>query len=390
MISEGPHIIEALSNPLQVALNARLEPGEEVIVAVRGRYSEAFAATPSRMLILKEAGATAAADVFELPMNELASLEVDARTTDGALQWRSGDGKAGDFVFPLADLSKFLRVKSRLDDLISRQSAANEPAAPFGIVAAPPAGPAIDDPASSCPQCEAPLQQGAAWCPGCGLRVHDPCWSCGVLLHPQWQFCPYCGHQPTGPAVARCRTCDADLPPFASFCPHCGEQAAPWCSGCRKPMARAWKRCPWCGDEVASPAGPAPTADEGVTPETEEMGDPPELAQGVQAYMEERYEDAVRLFQEALRQRPNVPAYCVNLAVAYGELEQVDAAIQWYEKALKLNPQEEEALINVGYLYVEREEYDQARDVWERYLELNPEEDDAAEVRSGLQGLDEL
>lgn len=50
---------------------------------------------------------------------------------------------------------------------------------------------------ASCPECEAPLQSNAKFCPECGarLKAKTECPSCGEKLTPGAKFCPECGQK---------------------------------------------------------------------------------------------------------------------------------------------------------------------------------------------------
>jgi len=50
---------------------------------------------------------------------------------------------------------------------------------------------------ASCPECEAPLQGNAKFCPECGarLKAKTECPSCGEKLTPGAKFCPECGQK---------------------------------------------------------------------------------------------------------------------------------------------------------------------------------------------------
>ncbi|MFA6332227.1 MAG: zinc ribbon domain-containing protein [Methanoregula sp.] len=47
----------------------------------------------------------------------------------------------------------------------------------------------------SCPRCNSPMPEGAAFCDACGARIAPPpaCSLCGTLLEPGARFCPSCG-----------------------------------------------------------------------------------------------------------------------------------------------------------------------------------------------------
>jgi predicted amidophosphoribosyltransferase len=50
---------------------------------------------------------------------------------------------------------------------------------------------------ATCPECEAPLQTNAKFCPECGaqLKVSNECSGCGIKLSPGTKFCPECGQK---------------------------------------------------------------------------------------------------------------------------------------------------------------------------------------------------
>ena len=50
---------------------------------------------------------------------------------------------------------------------------------------------------ASCPNCEAPLEGNAKFCPECGadLRLRTDCPSCGAKLTPGKKFCAECGQK---------------------------------------------------------------------------------------------------------------------------------------------------------------------------------------------------
>jgi hypothetical protein len=52
-----------------------------------------------------------------------------------------------------------------------------------------------------CAHCGFPLQQGFAFCPGCGMSLHTAkCPSCGQKVDSGWRACAFCG-SPLGEAL---------------------------------------------------------------------------------------------------------------------------------------------------------------------------------------------
>src|SRR5205085_8638953 len=91
MISEGPALIEALSQPLQDALNGALHPGETLLVAVRGNAREALAATAERLIVLKEPAITGSgpAELREAPIATVSRVRAEPKPVGGRLSWQT-------------------------------------------------------------------------------------------------------------------------------------------------------------------------------------------------------------------------------------------------------------------------------------------------------------
>lgn len=400
MIGEGPSLVETLSPGLQKALDAALEPGEDLLIAVRGNPREAFAATRGRLLALKEPVVTGVSpvEVRATPLSEVWAVRTTARTLGGRLLWEDRNAALLDGIDFLAhDAAKFGSVARRLQDMVSRQR--NPSTQPTG---APPTGPETARAGTACPKCQTTVPADGTWCPRCGLQVNDPCWECGKALGAGANFCTYCGTPNSEPAVVQCPKCKATVGRGKGYCSACGTQARLVCADCDRPMRKEWANCPECGGEPA-------WEEQGVEPEIAHLrGDEPEdpsawlstaprpgdaeklNAAGTRAYEKEEYREAIRLFREATEADPRNAGYWTNLGVAYGQSGDDLQAFNAYRRAVELNPREVSAFLFMGQLYVERERYNEAREAWEKVIQIAPDSEEAEEARENLQSLDEV
>jgi tetratricopeptide (TPR) repeat protein len=83
-------------------------------------------------------------------------------------------------------------------------------------------------------------------------------------------------------------------------------------------------------------------------------------------------DQAIDLYQRALKIDPNFVLARYDLAVAYRGMGEVDKAIAEYEKALKINPRFPEALSNLGGQYFRKGNVKQAEAHFRRAIEVYP------------------
>jgi RNA polymerase subunit RPABC4/transcription elongation factor Spt4 len=405
MISEGPALIEALPGELQGALNAALRADEEVLIAVRGNIREAFAATRDRLLLLKEPAISGAEPVAvrEVPLESVSNIRAEPRPVGGRLVWETTiTGAPAVMEYPTYDASKYNLVAKRLQEMIGQRRTPNTP----GTAPAEPPVTPVDSTSRACPKCRTMIPADGSWCPRCGLQAFDPCWECGKPLPEGGNFCAWCGTPNTEPAVVQCPQCDAVVGRGQAYCTSCGAQARPVCEECERAMRREWAHCPSCGGSPAwegdgiRPERARPGEDElkpgsaapGAWLETAPRDrDGEELnAAGVQAYEAGDHHEAARLFQEAVDADPENASYHTNLGVAYGELGDDLQAFTAYRRAVELEPREVSAYLNMGYLYNERERAAEAREMWEKVIQVAPDSDEAKEARENLRNLENV
>src|SRR5207248_1131187 len=135
------------------ALNGALQPGEELVVAVRGNVREAFAATRGRLMVLKEPliSGTGPVAIAEVPLESVTEVRAEPRPVGGRLVWKSTvPGAPASIEYPTYEASKYSLVAKRLQEMIGQP---RNPTTPGAAPAEPPAAAA----GRACPKCQAPI-----------------------------------------------------------------------------------------------------------------------------------------------------------------------------------------------------------------------------------------
>ncbi len=96
------------------------------------------------------------------------------------------------------------------------------------------------------------------------------------------------------------------------------------------------------------------------------------LKRGQILHDENRYDEAIKTFKEALLQEPDNTDILIRIGLSHRYKEEYDEAIDYYNKALEIEPDNKTALNNVGYAYECKEEVDKAIDYYVKSLELDP------------------
>lgn len=106
--------------------------------------------------------------------------------------------------------------------------------------------------------------------------------------------------------------------------------------------------------------------------------------QAAERYLAGRLEEAVSLFEEALRTDPSLASAQVGLAMARIKQQLPVEAILAFERALQVEPQLYSALRNLALLYEKRGFRQKALDTWERALSAHPNDDQRTEILDRL------
>jgi len=99
------------------------------------------------------------------------------------------------------------------------------------------------------------------------------------------------------------------------------------------------------------------------------------LSKGIDLYMRQDYEGAVREFRRSIGLAPN-SSYSTDasnyMANAYLALGDTDGAVEAYEDILKRNPDRDDIYISLGNLHFSEEQYDEAIKAYEKAVSIWP------------------
>lgn len=97
---------------------------------------------------------------------------------------------------------------------------------------------------------------------------------------------------------------------------------------------------------------------------------------GIQAMQEERFEDAVKAFTEAIEQNPEDTVGYINFGNLLGAMGDSERAERFFQKAISLDESAATAYYGLANLYYNNERFDEAAKLYER------------SIRKGIEGAD--
>jgi len=102
------------------------------------------------------------------------------------------------------------------------------------------------------------------------------------------------------------------------------------------------------------------------------------MLDAIDAYYDEgKAEEAIKNFQEILRQRPTFSRIYSHLAFIYRQEGRLGEAIETLERALSLGIEESSILYKLGIYYQEAERYEESTKILEAFIERHPDYADA-------------
>jgi tetratricopeptide (TPR) repeat protein len=99
----------------------------------------------------------------------------------------------------------------------------------------------------------------------------------------------------------------------------------------------------------------------------------------------ENLEEAKRMLDEAVRQKPDDGAIVDSVGWAYYRLGQFDRALEYLERAIELTPEDPAINDHLGDVYWRVGRRAEARFQWQRALSLNPEPEDVPKIKEKLE-----
>lgn len=102
----------------------------------------------------------------------------------------------------------------------------------------------------------------------------------------------------------------------------------------------------------------------------------------------ERYQDAIKWYEEGLRLDPKNPDASTDLGVSYYYTGQIDRALQQFEQSLKLNPRHAKTMLNQGIvLAFGKQDLAGAEAAWKQIVAIAPESPEGEAARRALESL---
>ena len=102
----------------------------------------------------------------------------------------------------------------------------------------------------------------------------------------------------------------------------------------------------------------------------------------------ERFSEATRWYEDALRINPQHVNASTDLGIAYYYMNQPDRALQQFDRSLQIDPKHTKTLLNIGIVRAfGKQDLEGAAKVWQEVIASAPSSAEAGMARQALQGL---
>jgi tetratricopeptide (TPR) repeat protein len=100
--------------------------------------------------------------------------------------------------------------------------------------------------------------------------------------------------------------------------------------------------------------------------------------QGIEFMQQGKYEEAAKVFNEAIEENPNEPVAYINFGNVLTAVGETDKAVKFYKKAIELDENAAAAYYSLGNLYYESDsKLVEAKDMFEKAIRLGLDNSDA-------------
>jgi cytochrome c-type biogenesis protein CcmH/NrfG len=102
----------------------------------------------------------------------------------------------------------------------------------------------------------------------------------------------------------------------------------------------------------------------------------------------ERFGDAIKWYEDALRIDPRNVNASTDLGIAFYYTNQADRALEQFERSLAVDPRHTKTLLNVGIVRAfGKQDIDGAARAWQQVIDLAPDSPEARMAKQALDGL---
>jgi tetratricopeptide (TPR) repeat protein len=167
-----------------------------------------------------------------------------------------------------------------------------------------------------------------------------------------------------------------------------------WIIGSQQGTGRVVNPQPVAQTAAPAPAETAQPLDEARAAELRKTAEasPSDSAARVQLgnlyFDAERFEEAARWYEEALKVDPRNVNASTDLGITYYYRNQPDRALQQFERSLAIDPKHSKTLLNIGIVRAfGKQDLPGAAQAWQRVIEVAPESPEGAAARRALESL---
>jgi tetratricopeptide (TPR) repeat protein len=102
----------------------------------------------------------------------------------------------------------------------------------------------------------------------------------------------------------------------------------------------------------------------------------------------ERYDDAIRWYESAMKLDPNNPDLSTDLGVSFYYTNQTDKALAQFKRSLEIEPKHTKTMLNQGIvLAFGKQDLDGASKAWERVVQLAPDSPEGEAAKRALESM---